>query len=153
MAFRVRREIAREEELLKTTFFITVSTNQDLGELTDRAKVWLDRKITHELENYAEHLQVFRVGDDDKMYLQDLDPSQIIAMITNLDAELQIEVGDIRHRLHAHATISFSHSPRYRFRTNLPSFRGKFPAGFHVHVKYVKDHNFDLARYIRKQQQ
>lgn len=155
MAFRVRRSVSRttEDELLTTVFLITVSTNKDLGELTDKAKVWLDRKLGAELTNFTSHLNVYRVAEDNKMILQRTTPEIIERMISDTDAEVEIEVGGKRHRLHAHAVIRFKHSPRYRFKTNIPSFREKFPGGFHINIRYIKDHNFDLLRYIRKQQE
>lgn len=148
MAFREQSEPA--PGLLVTKFLVTVSTNQALPEeQVQRGRDWLHGKLRELLINFNHYLSIYRVGDHDRMIPQRATPEQIATLLHDAKFVIKIEFGSSHGKLHSHSIITFSHSPKFRFRTNLPKLRAAMPH-WYLNVKFVKDHSFDLERYIRK---
>jgi hypothetical protein len=148
MAFREQSEPA--PGLLTSKFLVTVSTNQALPEeQVERGRKWLHGKLRELLINFNRYLTVYRVAGPKEMIPQRATPEQITRLLHDAKFVIKIEFGSSHGKLHSHSIITFSHDPKFRFRTNLPKLREAMPH-WYLNVKFVKDHSYDLEKYIRK---
>ena len=136
-----------------TRFLVTINTQQQFRDdiMLEKAKIWLENKVGTMLENFESYLDIYGVVDDKKRVNLHLSPQDISTHIFDPEAEMQIEVGSAKGRLHSHSVVSFSHTPTYNFRCNLKKIRAALPQGFHLDVKFIRDPQWNLERYVRKQ--
>ena len=151
--FKVRTSV--QPATTRSRFLVTVNTQKQFIDdvMLAKAKIWLDAKLMRIMESFEQYLDIYGVVDDKKRVNLHLSPEDISRKIQDPEAEIQVEVGGKFGRLHSHTLVSFVHSPSYNFRCNLPKLRAALPAGFHLDVKFIRDPQFSLERYIRKQQE
>lgn len=147
--FRVKEDA---DELVKhSTFLVTINPNmaytdaQELSEARRKLKSKVDRIFGENMEQY---LVPYRVTP--KGYVRsDMDVEEMSKYILDGEIESRCEIGKIKKRLHCHTVVKIQHKD-LMFRMNLEKIRKDLGPYIRLDVKFVKDHTFDLVRYIRK---
>jgi hypothetical protein len=112
------------------------------------AKDALTEKVDMIFGNLEEYLEVFKPAGNDFVRMN-LTREQLDRLIVKGDVESHVEIGSKMHRLHTHCLVTLEHNPMVNMRLNVRKLRAVLGGG-HLDVKFIKDHNLDLLRYIRK---
>ena len=103
------------------------------------------------LAQFDGYLQVFR-REGRTMKKLSMTRGELSSLLSDTEAEAHCEAGSRVNRLHMHALVSMSHHSDINLRVNLAKLRADLPPGTYLNVRYVKDSNFSLREYIRKNQ-
>ena len=147
--FRVKEDA---DELVKhSTFLVTINPNMaytDADELL-KARAELKGKVdTIFGENMDQYLVPYRVTPRGNVR-SDMSIDEMNNYIIDGEIESRCEIGKIKKRLHCHTVVKITHKELV-FRMNLQKIRQDLGPYIRLDVKFVKDHTFDLVRYIRK---
>lgn len=144
-----------------STFLLTVNTNKASSsvEMAERLKEQLEDHLQHIFDNIEDYMIAF-----EKEYMIAFEKEEggkggvvhhelsidIGKAIKSGSIETGIEIGGTMHRLHSHSLIRFEHSPDINFKMNLTKLRQSLPQGTKVQVRWIKDTQLDLLKYIKK---
>lgn len=147
-----------------STFLLTVNTNKASSsvEMAERLKEQLEDHLQHIFDNIEDYMIAFEkeeVGMGEGRGEGERGGGGVVHHELSIDIgkaiksgsiETGIEIGGTMHRLHSHSLIRFEHSPDINFKMNLTKLRQSLPQGTKVQVRWIKDTQLDLLKYIKK---
>lgn len=148
--FRVRTTTS-QPLYRRSRFLITVNSNTAFSDRTmlELSKQRLQDTLNDIFNHFEDYLLAYKKENGYHIPLM-LSSKTISDHIKEADIESHLEIGSIKHRLHNHAIVDIQHDDMI-LRVNLRKLRSALPRGFHLDVKFIRSADFDLRKYVRKQ--
>jgi hypothetical protein len=133
--------------LKKSTFIITVNTNKAFTskEAAKKCKQQLLEYFNIVNSNIEDYLLCYSIQQDTYLRIN-LESSYI----KSGDIEMAVEIGTKFSRLHIHSLVRFVHNDDIAIKFDIKKLRSVFPKGTYCNVRFLKDNELDLLKYIRK---